>query len=97
MVQAVENWADLSGTLRDVRPRPGTGDMSELVLRVDRADDVEGFPNLLTETPGRELTVAIRNDALPREPLPSGARIHCRAQRAAPDVVVAHPEGLSRD
>jgi hypothetical protein len=96
MVQAIENWADLSGTLRDLRPRPGVENMSELVLHVDRADDVEGFPNFLAETPGRELEVAIRNDALPPEPPPAGTRISLRAQRAAPDVVVAHPAGLSR-
>ncbi|HET7506767.1 MAG TPA: hypothetical protein VFJ53_00260 [Solirubrobacterales bacterium] len=96
MVEAIENWAELSGTLRDLRPRAGASEMTDLVVAVDAAEDVEGFPNLLSDAPGQELTIAVRNEALPPDPLAPGEKVSLRAQRAAPDVVVAHPESLSR-
>jgi len=95
MVQAIENWAELSGVVRDVRPRPGSQGMSEVLLAVDGVRDVEGFPNLLTEAAGQELAVGIRTDRL--SGVEPGARIHCRAQRAGPRTVVAHSDHLERD
>jgi hypothetical protein len=96
MVQAIENWADLSGTVREVRPRPGVSQMNELVLEVEQADDVEGFPNLLVEAPGSEVAVAIEAATLQAAGVEPGAKVRCRAQRAAPNVVVGHPEGLRK-
>jgi hypothetical protein len=97
MVQAIENWAKLSGTLREIRPPQGDSPMSELVIQVDRADDVEGYPNMLSDTPGRELAVAVRADDPSDLGVEPGASVHVRAQRAGPDVVVAHPDDVSSD
>jgi len=95
MVQAIENWAELSGVVRDVRPRPGVPGMSEVVLAVDGVRDVEGYPNLLSEAAGQELAVGVQSGGVAGvEP---GARIHCRAQRAGPRTVVAHPDHVTRD
>jgi hypothetical protein len=96
MVQAIENWADLSGRLREVRPRPGVPQMSELVVEVEEAEDVEGFPNVLAEATGRELAVAIETEKLKQTGVGPGDRVRVRAQRASPSVVVAHPEGLAK-
>jgi len=95
MVQAIENWTDLSGTLRDVRPREGSPGMTDVLIAVEEARDVGDFPNLLTGTPGQELAVAIETEAVPRLRLRPGDAIVCRAQRASPQTVVAHPDGLS--
>lgn len=91
----MENWAELGGTVREVRPPAGDSPMSELVIQVDQADDVEGYPNLLSKTPGQELTVAIRAENPDDLGIEPGAKVRCRAQRAGPGVVVAHPDGLS--
>lgn len=93
MVRAIENWAELRGTVRDVRPRRGVPHMSEIVLDVDAADDVEGFPNLLTEAPGQRLAVAVDSQSLGH--LQPGAGVRIRAQRADPRTVVAHPDGVT--
>lgn len=95
MVQAIENWAELAGTLREIRPPEGTSPLSKLVIQVDKADDVEGYPNLLADTPGRELTVAIKTEKLDDLDVRPGAAVRCRAQRAGPDAVIAHPEEIS--
>jgi hypothetical protein len=95
MAQAIENWAELAGTLREVRPPDGPSQMSKLVIQVHKADDVEGYPNLLADTPGRELAVAIKTAKLDDLDVQPGAEVRCRAQRASPDVVVAHPDEIS--
>jgi hypothetical protein len=91
MVQAIENWAELKGTVRAVKPRQGVPRMSDVVLAVEQADDVEGYPNLLTEVPGQELAVSVDTESL--GDLEPGVRVRVRAQRADPQTVVAHPEG----
>lgn len=95
MVQAIANWARLTGTVREVRPPGDASPMSELVIQVDRADDVEGFPNLLSETPGQELTVAVKTANPGDLGLEPGASVSVHAQRASPDVVIAQPSGIS--
>lgn len=94
MVRAIENWADLGGTVREIRPRQGVPGMSEVVLAVEEARDVEGYPNLLTEAPGQELVVSVDTDSLGE--IGPGTRVRCRAQRADPRTVVADPRGCSR-
>lgn len=91
MVRAIENWAELRGTVREVKPRRGIPQMSDIVLEVEESHDVEGYPNLLTEVPGSELAVSVDTESLGEvEP---GTRVRVRAQRADPQTVVADPEG----
>lgn len=94
IVKAIENWAELSGSVREVRHR--AAGRSELLIAVERAEDVAGFPNLLAGTPGRELAVSVATDAVERMGLRGGDAIVCRAQRAGPRSVVAQPASLAR-
>lgn len=95
MVRAIENWAELTGTVREVRPRQGVPDMHEILLAVEGAADVEGYPNLLGDAPGQELAVSVDTEKLGNaEP---GARVRLRARRAGPETVIAHPEGIFQD
>lgn len=95
MVRAIENWAELGGTVREIKPREGVAQMSDVVLAVEAAEDVEGYPNLLTDAPGRELAVSVETEKLGG--IAPGARVRCRARRADLHTVVAHPDGLSKD
>jgi hypothetical protein len=96
MAQAIENWADLLGSVREIRPHCGAPQMSELVLAVERADDVEGFPNAFAETPGNELPIAVETGRLEQAGIGRGDRVRVRVERASPSTVVAHPEGLAK-
>lgn len=93
MVRAIENWAELAGTVREVRPHEGIPEMSDLILSVERADDVEGYPNLLADAPGQELAVMIETEKL--ADAKPGERVRCRARRGGLETVIAHPSGLS--
>lgn len=96
MVQAIENWADLSGGVREMRPRPDAPQMSEIAIEVERADDVEGFPNAFADAPGNELTVAIETERIEQAGIQPGDRVCVRAQRASPSLVIAHPNSLAK-
>lgn len=52
-MQAIENWADLSGTLRALRPREGAPGMTEILIAVEEARDVDDYANLLPPRPAR--------------------------------------------
>jgi hypothetical protein len=93
MVRAIENWAELVGTVRAVRPREELPQMSELVLAVEEANDVDDYPNLLADAPGRELPVMIETEKLAG--IEAGGRVRLRARRGGPETVVGHPDGPS--
>jgi len=67
-----------------------------LVIAVERADDIAGFPNLLGRTPGRELAVSAAAEEVERLGLRAGDAIRCRSQRAGPRSVVVQPGSLAR-
>lgn len=92
MVQAIPNWAQLRGPVRELRGLDGG--RSELIIAVERADDVAGFPNLLARFTGTELAVTVRTEAVERVGVRAGDAISCRAQRVGPRRVVAQPASL---
>jgi hypothetical protein len=93
MVRAIENWAELTGIVREVKPRPDVPQMSNVVLAVERADDVEGYPNMLADAPGRDLTVSIETEKLGG--VAPGAKVRGRARRDDLEIVTVHPHGFS--
>ena len=82
MVQIVENWADIGGTVSGPT-LPGTRpDHVGVRIDVDTVEPVEGFPNLLADRAGQSIDVQIRLDG-PLD-LRAGQRIGLRARLAAP-------------
>lgn len=92
MVRAIPNWAQLTGAVREIRHLDGG--RSELVIAIERVDDIPGFPNLLVRFAGNELAVTVRSEALRRAGVRKGDAISVRAQRAGPRAVVAQPGSL---
>ncbi len=75
MVQIVENWADIRGEVESLEG-------GRLRVRVLAAEPVEGFPNLLADTPGASMTLEGDREGLPVA-LRLGSRIRCRVRKAA--------------
>ena len=91
MVQAVENWTEISGLVTSVRPGPPGSHQTIVVVDVAHAAPVEGFPDLLGEVAGGPLDVAFREEVAASHGLQVGRRVHARVQRVGPTRTVAHP------
>ncbi|MGB9374833.1 MAG: hypothetical protein WCA82_11810 [Jiangellales bacterium] len=98
MVQAIENWASVTGAVRDVVPSDRGPDWRTLLLDVDPAevDDVDGWPNLVRGQVDEDhrLAVMVRAAQLDESIVAPGQYVRCRARLAAPGQVIAHPDGL---
>lgn len=86
MVMAAPNRTDLLATVEAQRSHPGVGKWDVLTLRVESAQAVEGYADLIHPVPGQLLDVAVDRDWLPPDQLP-GAVVRVIATLAGPDVI----------
>ncbi len=94
MVQIVENWTDVVGTVRAITTRDDVMNDATLWLVVDAVHDVEGSPNLLAATPGELLEVATPRASLDDAGVVSGTQVKARVRRAGPGRVFAPPAAV---
>ena len=96
MVQAIENWACLSGTVIQTSPDPSRANHSLVVLEVSTVQDVEGYPNLFAEAAGTRVTILVPEDVVARVGVERDVKIECRVSRRSPRAVVAHRDEVRR-
>jgi hypothetical protein len=92
VVSAIENQTLLSGRVIDRHPHDTVGRWDVIRLEVRSADDTETHPNLLGETVGGQLSVAVNRDELPDGDL-TGWQFTGHVRLAGPETVTAVPEG----
>lgn len=92
MVAAItENWTDLDGQVQSVAPAGDVASHVLVVIRVRRAQAVEGFANLLAKKDGTEVRVHVASDVAEKAGLAPGVQVHCRVRRSGPERLFAHP------
>jgi hypothetical protein len=96
MVAPKPNETRLAGTVRRVRPNQRRSDVLELVVVVDRADDVEDRANLLAQTPGGELTVTTDAKDVVELGLQPGEHVEIGVELRGPGAVWSRPRTLRR-
>ena len=82
MVQIVENWAELTGTVQSIGTSDKGADHGLVLLEVEAVADVEGFPNLVRVNPGEVVPVIVRRDTLERAGVVQGSHVRGRVRRA---------------
>lgn len=92
MSQIIENWTDVSAKVKSVQPSTQVPGHLQTEIEVTDAAPVTGFPNLLEDTPGRTLTVLVRQGVPAERRLKAGGKIHLRLRRAGPSQIFAHPD-----
>ena len=92
MVPIVENWADVRGTLLDVKPSQQADDFVTLELKVSDVKNVKGFKNLLDDKKGETLSVNVKRSIVQDMELKPGASVSSRVRMAGPGRLFAHPE-----
>ena len=95
MVQVVDNWAFVEGTVEGVQPSDTHADFAVIDLEVERVDADEPFPNLLPEATGTKLGVAVPNRTIEALGISPGVRLRCRARKASPFQVFADPTAVT--
>jgi hypothetical protein len=96
MVSPKPNETRIEGTVRELRPNERRPGYMELVVAVDRADDIEGRANLLADTPGQELAVTTNAKDVEELGLQPGERVVVGAELRAPGAVWSRPNSVRR-
>lgn len=97
MVSAKPNETSIAGTVRAMRPVEYPAEAVELVVEVDRADDVEGRANLLADAAGEELAVTTDLDDVAELDLQPGERVVLDAEVRGPGAVWSRPRTVRRE
>jgi hypothetical protein len=95
VVQIIENWAVITGTVCAVEPCDKGVQYRTVVLDVETVTDVRGFPNLLSDAAGKTVPVIVSGTALDRAGIHIGARVQTKARKTTPFEVLASTEGLT--
>lgn len=86
-MQVVENWATITGQVKEVRPD------GEVVLHVTKAQDYESYPNLCSWAIGKELKVVVpKGMELPGE----GSEVTWRVRVVGPGKAMPHPSTIGK-
>jgi hypothetical protein len=99
-MQIVENWSHVVGRVEKWTPPKDADDHGQLVVRVERVEDVKGeggkaFPNLLEKAEGTTLRVRVPASAASKLDAPEGSSIALDVRRVRePGVVFANPERI---
>jgi hypothetical protein len=93
MVSVIENWTDMEGIVLSLKQPEVLKNFLEAEVTVEKAYDVEGFPNLLKKTVGKTINVFIPRDLAAKSQLSSGLRISFRARGGMREIFV-HPDFL---
>lgn len=95
MVQAVENWCCVAGTIEQVDLPPpkskGKPDQAILSVRIDRIMPVEGYPALLHPEDAPMVSVIVRTAQIGKVK-PAGRHVAIPVRVAGPDRCFAHPD-----
>lgn len=92
MVQIVENWSRVTGTVEDVTPSEDPRNPGRLLLRIDSIQPVEPFANLMAGYEGRTVEISLPAALLSRLPLVPGRSVTLRVRRGGPTGVFSHPD-----
>jgi len=99
MVQVIENWSEIRGRVRELRPDPELP--GQLLATVDVEDaqpvakpDGGTFPNLLEDCAGSAVDVYVPEETATQHGLSPGATISARVRRATPTRSFVDPGSL---
>jgi hypothetical protein len=100
MVQIVENWSEIKGDVRDLRPDPELPGHVVATVELEAANPVEKpeggtFPNLLAESAGSTVELHVPEAVAAQNSLAPGRRVSARVRRATPTRSFVDPRHIS--
>jgi len=96
MVEIIENWSDIKGIIKSIKPSSSMNDFIEVNILVEKITDVPGYPNLLESMEGSKIITAyIRSTIAHTLFFKTGKRISCRIRRTGVSTIFIHPTIVS--
>ena len=91
-MQIIENWTDIQGKIVSCAVSQQLPGYVVLELAVEKADEVAGVANLLSQAAGQTLVVLVPDELAPLNECRPDVEVVCRVRRAAKNRVFIHPE-----
>jgi len=95
MVQAIENWCCVTGTIDRLDPpsaqSKGKSDQAVLLITVDKITPVDGYPTLIHAGDATTISLLVRRSQLDGEKV-GDRRVSIPVRVAGPDRYFAHPD-----
>ena len=95
MVQVVENWAILEGSVEEIRPSEVRDDLAAVDVAVEQIEPFGDFPNLFPGAEGTVVAVTMPKEIVRDRSVEIDSRVRCRVRRASPFTVFAKPDEVS--
>lgn len=93
-VSIIENWSDIVGEVRQMRPEVDVPGFTCVEMDVRRVEGVEGFANLLEDAVGKRLAVYFPAYRVVELGILVGSVVACRVRRAGIDRIYVHREHI---
>ena len=93
-VSVIENWTDIHGSIQRWQAESDIPGHGILEVYVEEAFEVEGFPNLLGQTPGSLLNVYVSAATVEGQAIRPARKIACRVRLGGPNKVFCHPDNF---
>ncbi|HKF06146.1 MAG TPA: hypothetical protein VKB49_27755 [Candidatus Sulfotelmatobacter sp.] len=94
-VQAIENWAELLGIIREIEHHSHLPEWWTIRLEVQEVRPVANFPNLFASDLSSIVSLIVPAKTVQDLGLAAGKRIMCRVRKAGPGVSFAQPESIA--
>ena len=90
-VQVIENRADISGKVREVKPHETLEHHYTVKMDVETVTPVEGMANLMASSKGMTVDVNVPEEQVESKKIVPGAKITLRVKKSGPTEVIAVP------
>jgi hypothetical protein len=90
LVSIIENWALILGIVVGIMP-PTSDNYREIIVRIEQVKPVKGFPNLVQQKSGEQVTIRLRSSQLAGITDLTGRHVVIRARRGGPKNIFADP------
>jgi hypothetical protein len=94
-VQILENWSEISGTVRSREPSPDMPNFARVTIAVKQVTPVAGVANMLERVDGTDIVVHVPRELVASLSIAPGDVIRCRVRRAAHNRMFVHGEHVS--
>ena len=82
MAPIVENWAEISGTVKSITDHPKMEGYKQITLSLKSSKDVNDFPNLANADEGTDIVINVRAEEIDKVGIVEGEKFKGTVRKA---------------